>query len=174
MKTKDRLIGVFALLLLAGLAYVWLSPGGISQAPDVTLTTIDGDQIRLAELRGRPVLVTFWATDCPGCIREMPHLVELYQALAPAGLEIIAIAMPWDRPDHVLAMRKVKNLPYPVALDVNGNASQAFGNVRLTPTSFLIAPDGRIVHRKTGEMNMATLRARITSMLTPQTARLDR
>ena len=104
------------------------------------------------------MLVTFWATTCSSCVREIPHLIRLYDELAPQGLEIIGIAMDYDPPNRVLAMRKARNMPYPVALDIHADAARAFGNVRLTPTSFLIAPDGRIAYRKIGRMDMARLR----------------
>ena len=127
--------------------------------------TIKGEEIQLASLQGKPVLVTFWATTCPGCIKEMPHLIELYDELASQGLEIIGIAMDYDPPSQVLAMSKARNIPYPIVLDIHADAARAFGNVRLTPTSFLIAPDGRIVYQKIGTINMARLRENILGML---------
>lgn len=165
MKTKDILIGIFAVGLLGLLAFIWLAPAGLKQAPDVTVTTLDGDKVALQELRGKPVLVTFWATSCPGCVKEIPHLIELHHELAPKGLQILAIAMSYDPPNHVVAMRDARSMPYPVALDVDGKAAQAFGNVNVTPTSFLIAPDGRIVRQKLGEMDMAAVKDQIEEML---------
>ena len=165
MKLKETLLSLFAAALLGTLAWVWLAPTGLKDSPDITLLTIDGEELRLASLRGQPLLLTFWATSCPGCIREMPHLIELYEELSPQGLEIIGVAMSYDKPSHVLSMRKARNIPYPVALDIHGAAAQAFGNVRLTPTSFLIAPDGRIVFQKLGEMDMSKLRNNILAML---------
>lgn len=165
MKAKDILLGLFALALVGALAYVWLSPEGLKRVPDVALRTLDGDEIKLAELRGKPVLVTFWATSCPGCVKEIPHLIELYQEFGPRGLQLVAVAMSYDPPDHVLAMRDTRQIPYPIALDIKGEAARAFGDVRLTPTSFLIAPDGRIVRQKIGEMEMADVRAQIRAML---------
>jgi peroxiredoxin len=165
MKAKDILLGLFALALVGALAYVWLSPEGLKRAPDVALRTLDGDEIKLAELRGKPVLVTFWATSCPGCVKEIPHLIELYQEFGPRGLQLVAVAMSYDPPDHVLAMRDTRQIPYPIALDIKGEAARAFGDVRLTPTSFLIAPDGRIVRQKIGEMEMTDVRAQIRAML---------
>lgn len=170
MKTKDLTIAVVALILLGALAYVWLAPGGLKQAPDIAVTTLDGHQIRLADLLGRPVLVTFWATSCPGCVKEMPHLIELYQELAPKGLEVIGIAMSYDPPNHVLRMTEERQIPYPIALDTTAVAAKAFGDVKLTPTSFLIAPDGRIVHQKIGEMDMSVVRQTILNMLPTKTA----
>jgi len=165
MKRKGTLLSLFALVLLGTLGYLWLAPAGLKTSPDISLVTIDGEQLQLASLRGKPLLVTFWATTCPGCIREVPHLIELYEELAPQGLKIIAIAMDYDPPNRVLAMRNARNIPYPVALDIHAEAARAFGNVRLTPTAFLIAPDGRIIYRKTGEMNMTQLRQDILGLL---------
>lgn len=165
MKLKDSLIALFAVVLVAALGWIWLSPQGLERAPEISVTTLDGETIDLAELRGRPVLVTFWATSCPGCIEEMPHLIELYEELHPKGFELIGIAMAYDPPNHVAAMRKAKRIPYPIALDIEGRHALAFGDVKLTPTSFLIAPDGRIVRQKIGEMDMDALRAQILGML---------
>jgi peroxiredoxin len=165
MKLKETLKPLFALALLGTLGYLWFAPAGLKASPDISLLTIDGEQLQLASLRGKPLLVTFWATTCPGCIREMPHLIELYEELSPLGLEIIGIAMYYDPPNQVLAMRNTRNIPYPVVLDIHAEAARAFGNVQLTPTSFLIAPDGRIVYQKLGKMSMAKLRQDILGML---------
>ena len=168
MKIKDILVGVFALALIGGAAYLWLAPSGLQQAPQHKFTIVDGRTIDLENLKGRPVLVTFWATSCPGCIKEMPHFIELYHELAPRGLEIIGVAMAYDPPNHVMEMRKRKQIPYPIALDLDSSAALAFGEVKLTPTSFLIDPNGRIVKHKIGEVDMATLRALIEPMLQRQ------
>ncbi|MDH3979380.1 MAG: TlpA family protein disulfide reductase [Gammaproteobacteria bacterium] len=169
---KEKLITLFAIVLLAALGYLWLAPAGLKSSPDISVTSIDGRELKLSDYRGQPLLVTFWATSCPGCIKEMPHLIELYEELSPQGLEIIGIAMDYDPPNHVLAMREARQIPYPIALDLNADSARAFGNVRLTPTSFLIAPDGRIVFQKIGEMNMDKLRRDILDML-QQATRTD-
>lgn len=166
MKIKDLAIGLFAALLLILGVVLWLMPSGLRSAPDVALTTLSGEQLRLSELRGQPVLVTFWATDCPGCRKEMPHLVDLYEELHPKGFELIAIAMAYDPPNRVLEMQRRRELPYRIVLDLEGEAARAFDDVRLTPTSFLIAPDGRIVQHTLGEMNMAEVEQIIRGMLT--------
>jgi len=165
MKIKELILALFILLLVGGGAYLWFSPSGMQQAPAVTVTTLKGEQLPLASLQGRPVLVTFWATTCPGCVKEMPHLVELYNELGPKGLRIVAIAMSYDPVDQVRVLTEQKQLPYTVALDSDGSAAKAFGNVQLTPTSFLLDPQGRIVQQKLGEMDMNQLRMRIISML---------
>jgi peroxiredoxin len=165
MKLKESLITLFALALLVTLGYLWLAPAGLKNSPDISVMTITGEELQLASYRGKPLLVTFWATTCPGCIREMPQLIELYDELQPQGLEIIGIAMNYDPPNRVLAMSKARAIPYPIALDIQADAARAFGDVRLTPTTFLIAPDGRIVLQKIGEMNMEKIRQDIIGML---------
>ena len=165
MKTKDIFFGLFALSLVGALAYLWLSPQGLKQAPNLSVRTLEGTQIDLATLRGKPVLVTFWATSCPGCVKEIPHLIELHNEYGPQGLQMLAIAMAYDPPNHVIAMRDARKLPYPIVLDIDGNAARAFGDVQLTPTSFLIAPDGRIVRHKIGELDMAEVRAQLHTLL---------
>ena len=165
MKIKELLIGFFAIIIISSIAYLWIAPSGAQQAPDVTLQLIDGKKLELSELRGKPILITFWATSCPGCIKEIPHLIELYNELHPKGLEIIGIAMPQDRPDYVMEMIKRKKVPYLIAFDLKGEAVRAFGNVSLTPTTFLIDDKGQVIKKKIGEMKMDVWRNRVISIL---------
>jgi peroxiredoxin len=165
MRKQEFIIATFVVVLFSAIAFLWFGPSGLQKAPDITFKTIDGKQIDLKSLKGKPVLVTFWATSCPGCIKEMPHLIELYHELHNKGLEIIGVAMPYDRPDHVLEMSKRKNIPYPIVLDIKGEAVSAFGHVRLTPSSFLINPESVIIKHKIGEMDMKQIHNMIISML---------
>ena len=165
MKTKDILIAFFAILILGSIAYLWIAPSGAQRAPDITLQLIDGKKLKLSNLKGKPILITFWATSCPGCIKEMPHLIELYEELHSKGLEIIGIAMPYDRPDYIMEMVKRKKVPYRIAFDLKGDAVRAFGNVSLTPTTFLIDDNGKIVKKKIGEMKMDVWKKRIKLIL---------
>ena len=101
-------------------------------------------------------------------MREIPHLADLYEEFGPHGLEIIGIAMYYDPPNQVVEMTRRSGIPYPIALDVRAEAARAFDNVRLTPTNFLIAPDGRIVRQKIGEFSeseFVELRSTIREML---------
>jgi peroxiredoxin len=157
MKTRDILAIAIVAVLIGGGLYLWLAPEGMRTAPEVSLGTLDGDTVSIHGLRGRPVLLTFWATTCVSCIREMPHLVELYERYNDRGLEVIGVAMSYDRPDHVMEVARARALPYTIALDTADEAAQAFGNIRLTPTSFLISPDGRIVYQKLGDIDWAVV-----------------
>ena len=165
MKKKDIFISLFAVLIISSIVYLWMAPSGAQQAPNISLQLIDGGKINLSNLKGKPVLITFWATSCPGCIKEIPHLIELYDELHSKGLEIIGIAMPYDRPDYVMEMAKRAKIPYLVAFDLKGEAVRAFGKVTLTPTSFLIDDEGKIVKKKIGEMKMDVWKKRINIIL---------
>ncbi len=165
MKLKEIAIAVFALVLVGAVGYLWLSPSGLKSVPNVSVDGIDGHMLNLAQYRGHPLLVTFWATDCPGCVQEMPHLVKLYNDLEPKGFRLVAVAMSFDVPKQVRIMVQERHLPYTVAIDSDGSAAKAFGNVQLTPTSFLIDPQGRIVQQKLGNLDFKQLRNRIQSML---------
>lgn len=165
MKLRDIVLAILALSIGASLLVMWLAPGDIRQAPDITVTSVEGRQLALRGLHGHPVLVNFWSTTCPGCVKEIPRLVELHEAYAPRGLEVIGIAMAYDPPSHVIAFGKARAIPYPLALDIDSRAAAAFGNVQVTPSSFLIAPDGRVVYRQTGELDMDKVRRLVSDML---------
>lgn len=137
-------------------------------APDIRFPLLDGRELALSSLIGRPVLVTFWASTCIECRKEMPDLIALYEELSPSGFEIIAIAMPYDPPNRVLETSVRMQLPYAVALDIDGAAVQSFGDVAVTPSSFLIAPDGKIVMRHTGVLDIDQLRRQVIAMLGPR------
>jgi peroxiredoxin len=160
MKTNYRQYGLLLLLLISlGCSKT------ITSAPDVTFTTITGQKIALKDLRGKPVIVTFWATDCPACIEEIPDLIGLYTQYHASGLEMVAVAMNYDPPSHVVEMTKAKQLPYNVALDLKSEHADAFGGIMFTPSTFLIAPDGSVVTKEIGLFDLAKMKANIESLL---------
>ncbi len=131
---------------------------------EVVFTDMDEQQHKLSDYKGKPILVTFWATDCPSCIGEIPLLIKLYNDFSPQGLIMLAIAMPHDRPQRINIMRANRRLPYLIAWDKNAAISQAFGNIRVTPTHFFISPDGKIIMRKIGELDADYLYEKLTKM----------
>ena len=169
LKLKHVSFGLVALLLLLSVGYHWLVPKHIQQAPEVSFNIVDGRTLSLSQLKGRPVLVVFWATTCESCIKEIPHLIDLYHEFSPRGLEIIAVAMAYDPPNQVMEMRQRIPIPYPIAIDVQGKIARAFADVRLTPTTFLIGPQGQIVIQKTGMLDMKKMRSKLQSMLPTST-----
>ena len=154
--TKPLLIAVVIAALGGALAYALMAKPA---APPQVFTTLDGRQIALAEQRGKVVLVNFWATSCPGCVKEMPDMVKVYNDYRERGFEIVAVAMSYDPPAYVNNFVQTRQLPFPIVLDTDGAHAQAFGNVQVTPTSFVIGPDGRIHEHKLGEIDFNRLRA---------------
>ncbi|HAT33412.1 MAG TPA: hypothetical protein DCW29_21965 [Janthinobacterium sp.] len=151
---KPLLAGV-VVAALAATAYVSLNSK--SSAPDVTLLGIHGEKITLASLRGKVVMVNFWATSCATCVGEMPKMVETYNKYKSQGLEFVAVAMAYDPPNYVLNYAATRALPFTVALDVTGAAAHAYGDVALTPTTFVIDKQGKIIKRYVGEPEFASL-----------------
>ena len=132
---------------------------------EVTFTTITGKKIPLKDLKGKPVIVTFWATDCPECLKEIPILIDLYKKYHTKGLEIIAIAMHYDPPNLVINLSEALKLPYDVALDLTRETATAFGNIELTPSTFLIGPDSFINVKKVGAFDPVEIKTRIEILL---------
>jgi peroxiredoxin len=162
--TLSRFILLASLLFLLAFISIGLINQVPSKAPDVTFTTITGKKIAMKDLRGKPVIVTFWATDCPGCIKEIPDLIDLYTKYHKQGLEIIAVAMYYDPPNHVVTMTEDRQLPYNVALDLKAEHAHAFGDVQLIPSTFLIRIDGLIDQKITGAFNPAEMKFRIEKL----------
>lgn len=126
-------------------------------APQVTFVSIKGEKITTADLRGKVVLVNFWATDCVICVKEMPEMARTYERYRERGFEFVAVAMKHDPPNYVIAYAEKNRLPFRVALDPLGEHAQAFGDVRFTPTTFVIDKRGKIVSRIQGEPDFARL-----------------
>jgi peroxiredoxin len=124
-------------------------------APVVRISALSGETFSTSELRGKVVLVNFWATYCADCIKEMPKLVETHKKFAPRGYETIAVAVRRDDPDRVAQFVAKHALPYKIAVDSSGEIGREFGNVRVTPMSFLIDKQGRVLRRYVGEPDWA-------------------
>lgn len=164
MKTKSWGKGIIIILLIV--LALWMARSEkYTFTPDTTFTTITGERITLKALQGKPVLVTFWATSCPSCIKEIPHLVALYKQFHPKGLEIIAIAMVYDPPNRVVGMTHEQNLPYPIVLDITSEHAKAFGRVWATPTTLLISPDGSVTKRDVGAFDPNDMQTCIEQLL---------
>lgn len=151
----QKTLRIILMLALAAIATwsVWPRPA----APDVTLQVIGEGRIALKALRGKPVLVTFWATTCPVCIEEMPGLIAAYQKHHARGFELVAVAMPYDPPDRVFRFMQQRGLPFKVALDIEGQVLRAFGDIPGTPTAFLIDRQGRMVEKRVGRLDFKAL-----------------
>ena len=153
-KLKKFLLPVIVLGILVFLGFSLLNK---TQAPNVTFTTITGQKISMLDLKGKVVLINFWATDCPGCIKEMPDLIKTYNNYKDKGFEVISVAMPYDPPAQVLNYTKQKALPFPVMHDGFGEITKAFGDVNLTPTAFIFNKKGERIQHTIGELDFVKL-----------------
>jgi thiol-disulfide isomerase/thioredoxin len=164
MKTNPWVKGLITLLLIS--LPLWLSKHNpYTFLPNTVFTTITGQKVSLMDLHGKPLIITFWATSCPSCVKEIPHLIALYEQYHPQGIEIIAIAMTYDPPNRVVNMTQEKKLPYHVVLDIKGDYAKAFGHVWATPTSLLINKNGAVVKRILGPFNVEDIQNRIQQLL---------
>ncbi|WP_305823879.1 peroxiredoxin family protein [Massilia brevitalea] len=150
-------------LALAGVGYATFSSREV--APDVTFISIAGDKISTQGLRGKVVMVNFWATSCTTCVHEMPAMVDTYNKFKGQGLEFVAVAMQYDPPNYVVNFTETRKLPFIVALDSGGDIAKSFGDVTLTPTTFVIGKDGAILKRYVGEPDFAQLHALLQKAL---------
>ena len=159
-----RQLIVAVLAAATGIA-AWLVIFPNTAAPQVQFATIAGEKISTAELRGKVVLVNFWATSCVACVAEMPKIVETYEKYRDRGFETVAVAMSYDPPNYVLDYAEKNRLPFRVALDPMGSVAKSFGDVEATPTTFVIDKRGKIVARYLGEPDFAKLHALLESKL---------
>lgn len=159
------LIGVMVAIGLIGLVWVLTdrtelpSVGEVSRpTPDVVLATLDGSEINVSQQQGRVVLVNFWGTWCDPCIRETPALQEAYARYRDEGLLIVGVNVTGSELkqgntlEDIQAFADKFGVEYPIALDVEGKASQAFRVLPL-PTSFFIDAQGIIRFVRVGEIN---------------------
>lgn len=163
MKAAKPLFVATAILVFTGMLVLVLQDR--AHAPAESFTTLQGQPVSLDALRGKVVLVNFWSTTCPACAREMPGMAETYERYRDRGFEIVAVAMSYDPPSYVAQFARTRRLPFAVALDVDGSHARAFDNVQLTPTSFLIGRDGRILDKTQGELDFSRLNALLDKAL---------
>ena len=162
MKNKLIAFAAFAVVLAVATATVLLQR---ASAPEVRYATLSGETLSTSDLRGKVVLVNFWATSCVSCVKEMPKMVETYKKFAPRGYEMIAVAMSYDHPNQVAEFAASQRLPFKVALDGDGAIAKGFGDIRATPISFVIDREGRILRRYVGEPEWSELHALLDEAL---------
>ena len=136
-----------------------------SAAPASTFVLLDGTQQTTQDLRGKVVLVNFWATSCVTCVAEMPELVSTYEKYRSRGYETLAVAMSYDPPSYVVNFAETRKLPFKVAIDNTGAVAKAWGDVRITPTTYLVNKRGEIVRTYVGAPDFAQLHQLIEQLL---------
>lgn len=148
--------------IAAAVVVVALAVGGYfafgtqKSVPEATFTLLSGQKLSTSDLKGKVYLVNFWATSCDTCVKEMPQMINTYNRFKDKGLEFVAVAMQYDPPMYVTNYAQTRQLPFKVAMD-DGSAAKQFGNVQLTPTTFVIDKNGHILKRYVGEPQFAEL-----------------
>jgi peroxiredoxin len=154
---RNRLKILAALVVIALAAVGYFSVSKREVIPDVTFVDLQGNKITSQDLRGKVVMINFWATSCTTCVKEMPQMIDTYNKYKADGLEYVAVAMSYDPPNYVLNFAETRKLPFKVALDTKGELAKSFGDVQLTPTTFVINKQGEIIKRYVGEPEFASL-----------------
>ncbi|HSA54958.1 MAG TPA: TlpA disulfide reductase family protein [Gemmatimonadaceae bacterium] len=133
-------------------------------APFYSATTLDGKVVTSDSLRGRVVLVNFWATWCLPCRAEMPFLESMWKRHRDEGLVILGLSVDRGGEAEVRQWVEARTITYPIAR-VGGSAEAAFGGVQGIPTSFLLDRDGRIRHRVVGPLAPVSLEPAVRRLL---------
>lgn len=136
-----------------------------SPAPESTFVLLDGSRKTTADLKGKVTLVNFWATSCVSCVAEMPKLMATHDKYKAQGFDTLAVAMSYDPPSYVVNFAETRKLPFSVAIDNTGAVAKAWGDVRLTPTTYIVDKQGAIVKRYVGEPDFAELHRLIEKLL---------
>lgn len=138
-------------------------------APDFTLESLDGKNMRLSDFRGKAVLLNFWATWCGPCKIEMPWFVELQQKYGTDGLQIVGVAMDDSSKEDIAKFAKEMGVNYPVLLGKEAVGDE-YGGVPALPESFFIGRDGKIVDRIIGLKGKGEIEDSIKKALNTQPA----
>ena len=156
-------VAAAAALIAIGVA-LYVGTGG-SIAPQSNFVLLDGSSKTTADLQGRVTLVNFWATSCTACVAEMPRIIATHEKYRARGYDTMAVAMSYDPPSYVVNFAQTRKLPFQVAIDNTGAIAKAWGDVQLTPTTYVVNKRGEIVKRYLGEPNFAELHTLIEKLL---------
>lgn len=124
--------------------------------PDFELTTVAGDLVKLSDYKGKKVILNFWASWCPPCKAEMPHMEKYYKAYKDSkNVEILAVNMTTTERrgmDNIEKFVNAYGLTFPIPLDQDGKVTKAYGVIS-PPTTYIINTDGTIAHKEIGPID---------------------
>lgn len=155
---------VLAAPLLAALIVTAGFASDQKKAPSLSANTADGTVIDLAKLKGKVVIVNFWATWCGPCRAEIPDFISVYADKKRNGLEIIGISLDEGGWGDVTPYVQRSKITYPIVLG-DRNVARAWGNIQAIPTTFIVDKQGNIVETHVGLMTKAQLLAKIKPLL---------
>jgi len=144
----DQRRGLLGAALAAGTLGTATAAMPTGNAPDFTLRTADGKNLRLQEQRGRVVMVNFWATWCAPCRQEMPHLNRLYEKYRGSGFVLLGVNVDDDAGNAIVTATKL-GVTFPVLLDAEKKVSKLY-DVNSMPSTLLIDRDGKVRHLHRG------------------------
>ena len=153
-KKYQWIVAMLVAILFLGLITNTIFP---NKAPNLKVSSTKGETLMIYDKNYKFTIINFWATDCPGCIKEMPRLVDTYSKYKKRGIQIIAVSMFYDPPSQVLNFIKKNDIPFPVVIDADNKIAKQFDNIRLTPTSVLINEKGQIIDQIVGEIDFTKL-----------------
>lgn len=142
-------------------------------APDFALRNLDGKTVRLSELRGKAVVLNFWATWCPPCRHEIPWFIDLQKKYGSQGLQIVGVSMDQTGPQDVAAFARATGMNYTVVMG-DWNVARSYGGIRALPTTFYIARDGTVQDSVPGLISREQMEKKIIALLAgpkPKTGR---
>jgi thiol-disulfide isomerase/thioredoxin len=147
---------VFTATLLTLLPVALPAAGSMTgqAAPALTFKDLAGQEVSLAALKGKVVVVDFWATWCGPCRVEIPGYIEMQKKYGKDGFVIVGVSLDQKGPKHVQKFVEANGMNYTVVMGDN-DAVDAFGGFNSIPTTFLISREGRILHQKSGAMESA-------------------
>ncbi len=156
------------LLALAGVGVGWQSitpsPPARDRARPFTVRTLDGRTLRLSDLRGRPVIVDFWATWCAPCRVSMPLLSRMQDRFAREGLVVVGLSVDDVAPQDVRSFAERMRVRFPVAM-ASESVMEDYGPIRSIPTTVFIDRRGHIVRRVVGYLDRETLESFVREIL---------
>jgi len=134
------------------------------KAPNFSLKSFDGKIVELSKLKGKVVVVNFWATWCPPCRAEIPDFIKVYDTYKSKGFEIVGIALDEDGWEKVKPFVDKNKISYPIVL---GTAAvvQQYGGIEGIPTTFIVDKKGNVVERQVGMLTKGMLEQKIKVLL---------
>jgi len=160
---RKMLVSVVVSFLVLLALPTW-SEGRQDKAPGFSLKTHEGKTVDLAKLKGKVVVVNFWATWCGPCRQEIPGFIEAYKTYKPKGVEIVGISLDEGGWDVVQPYVTRASISYPVVIGDQA-LTEAYGGITAIPTTFIINKEGRIAGKHVGYLSREQLEKQIKALL---------